>query len=287
MQIIRAFIVALLPRGTLHLIGLLLSIAVPSGAAWQWTTLRAWAAVRFMIDLPAEMPGWLWVIPPVFVACILAAREANRSICAPRIVFETPFVTTNVGVITDEIKYKNGKVVSHVRIDKGLRVDLAKIIIRNNPVNPQSNVSVREAWCHVEFINKDENEKLSFDFLRWTDNRKPRIDNVPLGQIPRFLDEMKYRTLYPNNAPHEIDFALKDKDEEVFFGFGGHSQEKDDWKDPRLCLSGAEYIVKLTVDGTEMEPATHNLRIRNSGKGHPLEVISIDANNWKNWVGMG
>ena len=121
---------------------------------------------------------------------------------------------------------------------------------------------------------------------RWTENPKPRPDEVPVGTVPKFKPEMNFRTLPPNNSLNTLDFAIKHIEEAIVYGFEGSSQHSIGWKNRALRLFGGKWIVNIKIDATNLEsPAEYKFVLKSHGRKAHLEIIPYNVYEVQSWVG--
>jgi len=239
--------------------------------------------------LPDELPLW-WLasffvgLLPAWLLLALFHSETLRQMKTPRIFFDEPFVETTYLEMTGAAKNLQSHKIEPVT--QLVPIALAKINVRNRPINMEEGNDVKQAHVTAEF-REFETMRLvmTVHHPRWTDNPKPRPDEM---DKPKFISELNFRDISANNAPSTVDFAIKAIDDTCFHGFRGTSQNSPAWREAELRLDGLKYRVRLLVQGKGlMAPVECWLIVENQGPGKSLKVESEETAECRNWIGVG
>lgn len=246
-----------------------------AGIFADYADVRAFVYERFMIEWPEYIPAWFVILPAlVWIIAATTHKEVMRQRTSPRLIFGSPhialFPLTNV---------QGGQDL----------VELGSITVRNDPINRLGGIEAKDAFGVVTFYCVDEDfYDLKMRHPRWTQNPKPRPDEVPVGTIPKFKHEMNFRTLLPNNSEHRLDFVIKHLDEIDTYGFEGASQHSEGWKNTSLRLFGRKWVVIIKIEATNLDSlAEYRLVLQNQGKGRSLKIISYKVYEAECWIGIG
>ncbi len=245
-----------------------------AGVFADYADIRTHVQQQYMIDLPEHIPAWFIVLPAlIWIAAGATHKEVTRQRVGPRIFFDAPRIIRLVPL-------------SNASGGHDL-IDIVNIAVRNNPISRLGGVEAKDAYGIVEFYCIDEVFwTCKMRHPRWTENLKPRPDDVPVGTVPKFRPEMNFRTLPPNNSPSTLDFAIKHLDEDIVYGFEGSSQGSPGWKNVALCLFGGKWIVNIKIDATNLEtPAEYKFVLKSHGPNKRLEIIPYSVYEVQSWVG--
>lgn len=233
------------------------AVAFAAYSDFRQTNPDGWRVGGVTLPLPAMEPWWLWAL--FFLAGFLVVRlawtKAKSDTATPRVEFDPPY--------TEEIPFFRG----------GQRIQgpfLAKTSVRNNPTIRSPIAVAEDAHINLEFFENIGGPCVLFlESARWSDNTQPNYRDSPSS-----VDQLKRRSLPPNNQKNTIDLFLKFAGDSSCYAFNVSTVATEiNWKDNKYELAGENYFIKLTLYATGMEDITQWFIFKNGGVGTNPKVF--------------
>ncbi|WP_333668456.1 hypothetical protein [Parvibaculum sp.] len=264
------------------LIGWITSAVLQVGVWTDLLSVRSEYGPRFKAVTGVPLPSgtasaifWGVIIWAILMMAFAVIRVAKGRLTQPSIFWGEPKIVT--------ANWRDG-----MKGDEPVIGTMKRILIgvRNNPVTSSDAGKVSEAHCAAAFYESLGDEPvLRIDACRWTDNRKPRGDDVAPGEVPKFRPEFETKDLLANNKETTVDFAIQPHDTKELYGFAGGDQNEiayPRWKNQKHILPGSQYWVRLTLNGVGLTPQTKWLVLRNNEGVPEVTTYEQEVNKWGN-----
>jgi hypothetical protein len=246
----------------------LLAIYLGVGVALQYGNLRDTINAVVGHDvMPDALTLW---IGAGILGCTIIFRlghiEAMRRLCASRLLFGVPYVSSA------PLNMFEKDPTSGVKTFQGTLYwfTAAKIHASNNPYKKDEGKDVEMAWSKIELYDLDSNYIDGWQDGRWEDNEMPSWGNNPPDYLP---DKEKTRTLVANGRSNILCLAMKPIDDEFAYSLRGEDTASMDWTINAKKIPPGKYLLYLSVDGKGLtKAATTTVLPINPGSGKELDV---------------
>lgn len=148
----------------------------------------------------------------------------------------------------------------------------AHVVFENQKRLHRDTRTAERVVAHIVFYDTKDKDILNRDFIgRWGNSiKQPKTrEDLDVEENNHWVD------MFPNGTRYELDIVMKHKSETNVFAFNNTSYWYPEFRGIENILDGNEFVVKVTLRGSNIDPKEFKFRLVNNGKNNNLDISKL------------